>query len=51
MRNSRKQFPEMVGVRLPTEAKEKIEREAYDRHQSKSEFLRDLITNILIKVA
>ena len=43
-------FPAIVSARITEKQKEKIERLASKLNLSKSEFLRDFLTNILMKL-
>ena len=51
MKNLKTQFPVTVSSRITDEQKERIEKLAHKLHLTKSEFLRDLITNILINLS
>ncbi len=43
-------YPAWIGSRITEEQKEKVERLANQMNLSQSEFLRDFITNILMKL-
>jgi antitoxin component of RelBE/YafQ-DinJ toxin-antitoxin module len=47
MEKKSNKFPAIVSSRITPEQKEKIDKIAYDLHLSKSELVRDLLSNVI----